>query len=45
MMKNQQPSEPVRFDGQRLRIEDVLRLARRRQAAELSSEPAFRARI
>lgn len=35
----------VRFDGQRLRIEDVVALAEGRARAELSTDPAFRARI
>jgi len=36
---------PVRFDGQRLRIEDIVALARRECAPELSQQPAFCARI
>ncbi|QDQ27795.1 aromatic amino acid lyase [Chitinimonas arctica] len=39
------PAESVRFDGSRLTIEDVCELAARRRPAELSAEPAFRARI
>ncbi len=45
-MKSQQPELPhVRFDGSRLTLEDIHRLARRDAVAELSPEPAFRARI
>ncbi|RZU03008.1 HAL/PAL/TAL family ammonia-lyase [Rivibacter subsaxonicus] len=44
-MTSEQQREPVRFDGQRLNIEDVLALAQRQRRAELSPEPAFRARI
>ncbi len=36
---------PVRFGAGRLCIEDVVAIARRERAAELSREPAFRARI
>lgn len=36
---------PVVFDGQRLRIEDVVALSLRARPAELSSAPAFRRRI
>ncbi|WP_374675222.1 histidine ammonia-lyase [Ideonella sp.] len=39
------PLPTVRFDGQRLRIEDVVALAEGRARAELSTDPAFRARI
>lgn len=39
------PLPAVRFDGQRLRIEDVVALAEGRARAELSTDPAFRARI
>ena len=36
---------PIVFDGSRLTIEDVCRLARREAAPRLSGDPAFRARI
>ena len=35
----------VRFDGSRLTLDDVVALAERRAQAELSTDPAFRARI
>lgn len=38
-------SHPVCFDGQHLRLDDVVDLAHRRRRAELSADPAFRARI
>ena len=38
-------SRSVTFDGSRLAIEDVCRLASREAGAELSADPAFRARI
>jgi len=37
--------DPVRFDGHPLAIEDVVALARRQRPAQLSADPAFRARI
>ena len=38
-------SRSITFDGNRLTIEDVCRLASRAAGAELSADPAFRARI
>ncbi|GLR15040.1 histidine ammonia-lyase [Chitinimonas prasina] len=38
-------TDPIRFDGSRLTIEDVVAVAEQRQPAELSADPAFRARI
>ena len=38
-------SRSIRFDGRRLTIEDVCRLAARDARAELSADPDFRARI
>ena len=38
-------SEPVTFDGQRLRIEDVVALSLRQRPAQLSADPTFRRRI
>ncbi|HEY9103762.1 aromatic amino acid ammonia-lyase [Chitinimonas sp.] len=43
-MQNLQ-TEPVCFDGSRLRIEDVVALAERARPAQLSADPAFRGRI
>lgn len=37
--------DPVRFDGSPLTLDDVAALARGERAAELSPDPAFRARI
>ncbi|MFC4160463.1 HAL/PAL/TAL family ammonia-lyase [Chitinimonas lacunae] len=37
--------DPVRFDGSRLTLDEVVALAERRRPAELSPDPAFRARI
>jgi histidine ammonia-lyase len=36
---------PITFDGQRLRIEDIVALAQRRTTAELGRTPEFQARI
>ncbi|MEH6459663.1 HAL/PAL/TAL family ammonia-lyase [Chitinimonas sp. JJ19] len=38
-------TDPIRFDGSRLTIEDVVAVAEQRQPAELSADPVFRARI
>ncbi|MDY0745033.1 aromatic amino acid ammonia-lyase [Paucibacter sp. R3-3] len=38
-------TDTVRFDGARLRIEDIGALSRRERSAELSADPAFRRRI
>ena len=35
----------ITFDGQRLRIEDIVALARRQAGAELGLAPEFQARI
>lgn len=40
-----QNAGPIRFDGKRLRIEDVAALARRERPAQLSNAPEFRQRI
>ncbi|WP_028445031.1 HAL/PAL/TAL family ammonia-lyase [Chitinimonas koreensis] len=45
MSRPHTPPDPVRFDGSRLAIEDVVALAARARPAELSPEPEFRARI
>jgi histidine ammonia-lyase len=37
--------QPITFDGQRLRIEDIVALARRQAGAELGRTPEFQARI
>ncbi|WP_246120868.1 HAL/PAL/TAL family ammonia-lyase [Chitinolyticbacter meiyuanensis] len=39
------PTDPIRFDGTRLAIEDVVALSARSCVAELSMDAAFRARI
>ena len=37
--------EPLRIGGARLRIEDVIEVARRGRSVQLSGDPAFRARV
>jgi len=45
-MSTPHPDLPrVRFDGSRIELDDVVALSERRAVAELSPEPAFRARI